>query len=636
MWVLPAVNQPLRRFLLTLVTVGGLLVPQFGLNQTADAADAPLILQAEDLIQQGQTRQANALLLAGLKKPHQARLRPSDHIRAYQLLANIAIENQQYQAGQGYLAKALTLNPSHPQTVTQQAYLWATQANDPYVTPPHPTAAYRAAELFTQAQKLLKTDADKHHWQKQFQVFQQSEAYKKLPATTQVQLSETPIQISNTSDGLLTQLQALVLNPKTPEPVLRNTAYPVMLQQLETKPNHSGYLSLLSHYFGRLHQPSHAIATGLAALQTRESAWPSLQTHLAKQYQAIGDTVNATRMYEAVLQVSPHHEDTLLALGKLSQQQGNMALADSYFDQAIQQNPTILAGMLTRAQQALRQENTRAAAQQFEEVLARSHQKYPGITASALHGLANTWLMDAFYQQPPTLLSPLAVRLMNDRGHDDPLIKNDHLKINWAKENGQHQGLGTKLSSELAANLQHQTLHANPMVAGEAHFMLGNYVAANRLFDEVDGQTVEGYRDLGDRLLALHALNSASILYQRGRAIMAPPAVLADLEVGQALVTQKRQLAQQRIDDGNDAYNASQLSEALKHYHDAQVLFPDWDVVYLRLGDTYLAQKNKHQAHQAYKEATTLNPAYLENKRLAKTIQKLAKYVAKHPRPKAL
>lgn len=603
-----------------------------------DQAFPPSITTAEDYIQRGQTRQANAILQAALKNPSASHLNTASTIRAHQLLAIIDRQNQQFDGAENHLVKALKLNPNSATTVIELASTFAEQANNPYLKQRHQTARYRADELFTQAKGLITTPAEQTLWNTRYTVFTNGKSSNSQLGNQKHAQSIPQQNQANTVDDTISQplfneLSSLIHDSQTSTHTLQSTIYPALLYQLDLNPNHAGYLGLLSEYFARQNQPAQAITYGLAALQQRENAWPAMQTHVAQQYQTIGDTVNAIRFYEAVLQSSPDHEPTLLALAKLSQGQGNQAVADNYFSQAIQQNPTILSGMLIKAQNALRDENTQLAGRQFEQALYLSHPRYPVITAEALHGLTNTLLTDYYYQQPPPALSPLAQQLLQQpqlvakgsHPSQHGLIMMDGLKIQWAKSGG-FQKLADPATSGTAIMVPASLLsHPDPMIRGESLLLAGQLIAANQAFDEADGQTPEGYLALGDRLLALHALNAASIMYQRGSQMVGAPETLTRLSTGQSLITEKRRLADQRLEDGNANYTNKAFDTALKFYRDAAMLYPDWDVPYLRMGDTYLAQKDKLNAYAAYKKAVTINPAYLDGKQFSKTYKKLEK-----------
>lgn len=579
----------------------------------------PLIQQAQGLIQQGNWHSAQALLNTAVGNPYAAGLNTTSTMAAHQLLAHIANNQHDINTARRHLDQALALNPNDIWTITELAYTFAQQSDNDFVSG-HPTANQRAEEYFAQARTLAQQH--NHPLPKNYYLRQAQWAnHRQDDAAARHWLSElenapntavSPVDISN--DHTLAWLRLTLQSPRTTPSQLTQQVYPLLLHTVDLHPKQPESLDLLARYFARNNQPGKALEYALLAQQQSDTPNPENLFFLAQQYQRIGDSVNALRAYEQVVAIAPHHEPTLIALGELSIGSGNIAGSQAYYQTAIAQNPTILENLLNEAHTALRQENTHAAHQQYLKIIQLSN-RYPTMQAQALHGLANTVVMDAYYQQGTQPIPAEVRRLYQQQAHQAPLLTNDAIKLDWLAQGG-----GPPQGPILAA-LQQQAHHPSPIIAGEAQYLLRQYPTANDTLDAADGETARGYLALGDRLLALHALTAASVMYQRGYELEPLP----ELAEGQTIIQDKRHLAEQRVEEGNRAYQNSQYQQAINHYSDARTLYPDWDVAYLRLGDAYTAAKQPNQAFVAYRTAVQLNPAYLSGKRFAKAYQKLEK-----------
>ncbi|MFN8614837.1 MAG: hypothetical protein U0003_02860 [Vampirovibrionales bacterium] len=238
----------------------------------------------------------------------------------------------------------------------------------------------------------------------------------------------------------------------------------------------------------------------------------------------------------------------------------------------------------------------------------------------ALHAAANAMTLDAFYGRPPLQLPALVANAFQQAvGSTNPLVRLDGLKY----QNARAGRPPSQMAETLASALQPLTEVPDPLVSGEALFLLKQYPMANRRLDGVDGITPQGYLEAGDRLLAIQALTAAQACYQRGYAMEPLPA----LNQGLKRIQEKRRLAEQRINQGNAAYDVKNYPEALTFYGQAQMLYPDWDLPWIRVGDTQFALKQQAAALTAYEQAVKLNPDYLQGRPFKKRYDSLHKKV---------
>ena len=103
------------------------------------------------------------------------------------------------------------------------------------------------------------------------------------------------------------------------------------------------------------------------------------------------------------------------------------------------------------------------------------------------------------------------------------------------------------ISPTLHTWLSQRTLAPDDLIAGQALFLLGEYDQAFARFEALDGQTATGYLAIGDRLLALQALNAANTMYARGEEL----ARLPMLRDGRTRIRERKALASQRVKEGN-------------------------------------------------------------------------------------
>lgn len=549
------------------------------------------------------------------------RLTDVEKIHTLQQLAVIDRSLSQYEQAITQLEAALKLNPNNATTVAEIADTLHAQAHDPFH--PKPELARRAHEMMLNAERLDKNNPT-------VLLRQGDQLLRVGKAGEASQFFETVLnQPHRTEYPLSLYTRLLMANLKqnehqgSPSYRTRGTnalqSGTALLQFIDSHPDHPDFLLLMARWMSQQHRPKEALEYALQSEQHDDRVMLDRLSFIAHQYQQLGDNAQAIRFYETLIQEAPNHLPTLIALGKLGLNTGDDHLISTYYHRAIQLKPELLEHDLQQAQQAFRQENTALAESLFVKVLDLSCGLASEIYTRATHGLVNTLFLESYYQQPvsapPSLIT--ALQKGNQTGYIDPFIQLDSLKMSVAV----HQ----QAQPSDRAVLEQFINQPNPMVRGQALFLLRRFSEANHAFDEVDGQTAQGYLEAGDQLLALQALTAATTVYQRGYELEPLPGLRDAL----TMIQQKRRLAEERLQEGNIAFASKQYEQAKSQYLDAQKIYPDWDVPYLRLGDTHDKLKERESAYYAYTQALAINNAYLSGKPFAKRYAKLKRYTEK-------
>jgi tetratricopeptide (TPR) repeat protein len=602
--------------------------------------DVDPLIEAKQLVAEGKTRQAKAILEALLAQKQVSGTRA---IETRMTLGSIARDNGQPAEARRQLELALRLNPNDPKVLAELGYLFTLASVDDY----HPNGSTnssmdaKADEFFVNAERInakhpwvLLRRADQARlnleaahqpveaaiWQRLDAQYQAAEnagapAEDSAPGRLAVWIALAPLQHQRYDDAI---------GP--------------ILYELDKAPNHAGYRLLLARWYTAQQQTTPALQQALLAVEASETVQPATLTLVAQLYERLGDTTNARQFYERVLQESPNHTPTLIALGDLLVAQNQSGPNQSqeglaYLRQAMTNEPERLEQRLALALNAIRDEHTTEGLRRLAPILQLSEganaslEVFGSIHTRALHAAANAITLDAFYGKPP-VNTPTAVAqaLLAAANSPAPLIKLDNLKFANARAGRSPLTMGNELKGPLEqVLLVSNAFAADALASGEALFLLQQYPQANRVLDGVEGNTAQDYLDNGDRLLAIQAMTAATVQYQRGLALSPLPA----LSQGLKKVQEKRRLAEQRIVQGNGAYDGKQFASALEQYADAKKLYPDWDLPWIRLGDTHFALKQYPPALEAYEQALRINPSYLAGPAFKKRLDNLRKKAAR-------
>lgn len=556
---------------------------------------------AQEKLDNGQPFQARQLYQTLLNKRPLTR---DEKIHTYQQLAVIFRDTEDYQGAQDMLDKALKLNPNNASTVAEIADTLHAEALNEFH--PRPELLRRAEEMMTNAQRLAPNNPTV--------VLRMGDmALRNKNPQQASQLFEDSL---NSPIGhefpLSTYSKLLMAELSTPSGQNQNGL--ALLQALDTHPEHPDFLLLMARWMSQQHRPKDALEYALLSEKHDDRVLLERLKLIAQQYEQLGDTHHAISFYEQIARSAPEHLSTLTALGELGLKTGNNQLVQTYYHRAIRLQPSLLEVDLQRAGSAFRRENLALAQQEYTKVLQLSDGLAPDIQARAAHGLANTLFLAGYYRQP--VHPPAELRALLRQSHD-PALQLDLVKVSIANF---HQA-----QTEERHVLEFLTQQPNPLISGQAYFLLRQYPQANQQFDAVDGHTAQGYLEAGDQLLALQALTAATTLYQRGYEIERLPELAAGLQ----MIRDKRRLAEERLEAGNRAFSDKDYTKAKAQYLDAQKIYPDWEVPYLRLGDTHDKLKEYESAYYAYTQALQFNDAYLSGKPFAKRYEKLKRITEK-------
>jgi tetratricopeptide (TPR) repeat protein len=335
---------------------------------------------------------------------------------------------------------------------------------------------------------------------------------------------------------------------------------------------------------------------------------------LAQQHEKLGDAPKALEYYNRVMTFSPDHVPTLMRVADLMDSLGQPQQSMSFYKKAMSLEPALLAQLIDQARTALRKEKTEEALRLWRRVLSLK----PG-DDEALHALASAHYVNYFYKQskPDVLQSDIALFEREADNALSPLLKVDRLKLEIAVQNGLNETVRQQLNV-LAAE-------QDALASGEALFLLGQYLKAQDRLDAADGETGQDYLNIADRLLLDQELVSSAALYQRGYQLERLPA----LKEGMDRIKAKRDLAEKRIQEGNVLVSEKKPAEAVTKYQEASQIYREWDIPYMRLGDTYERLNKDREAFEAYREAVQLTPSLLDSKGFSKKYEKLNKKFSK-------
>lgn len=556
---------------------------------------------AQKKLDNGHPFQARQLYLTLLKKRP---LTQDEKIHTYHQLAVIYRNTEDYQSAQEILEKALKQNPNLAATVAEMADTLHAEALNPYH--PRPELLNRAKDMMTNAQRLDPNDPT-------VLLRLGDQALRSNHPENAQQLFEDILTSPMGQEFPLSLYGKLILAELSAHPGSSQSGT-ALLQAIDSHPEHPDFLLLMAEWMSQQHRPKDALEYALLSEKHDDRVVMDRLKLIAQQYEQLGDTQHAIAFYEQIVNQAPEHIPTLSALGKLGLKTGNDRLVHTYYHRAIQLKPELLEADLTRAHNAFRDENLSLAQQQYLKVFNLSDGLNPDVQIRATHGLANTLFLAGYYKQPAQPPNTFRTYLTQSK---DPALQLDLVKLSIAT-------FHTAQTPEKHV-LEYLSQQGNPLIRGQALFLLRRYSEANQAFDAIDGHTAQGYLEAGDQLLALQALTAATTLYQRGYEISPLP----ELAQGLQMIQDKRRLAEERIEAGNLAFSNKEYETAKAQYLDAQHIYPDWEVPYLRLGDAHDKLKEYESAYYAYHQALQLNNVYMGGKRFAKRYNKLKRITEK-------
>jgi tetratricopeptide (TPR) repeat protein len=301
----------------------------------------------------------------------------------------------------------------------------------------------------------------------------------------------------------------------------------------------------------------------------------------AIQFHQRGQLAQAEQIYRQILDLDPHHSDSLHLLGVLAHQVGRNDVAVELIRKAIaiDKRPAAYHSNLGTALQALGRWDEAAASYQ------RALDRNPDM-AEAHMNLGAVFEAQGKHQEAETRFrQALALR---------PDLAEAHVNLGNIL---QAQG---KL--EEAATSHERALALKPDFA-EASFNLGNTrLAQGKLNEAIERyqkalvlkpELAEVHANLGNALLAQQKPEEAVACYERALAL-------------------KPDYAEACYNLGNARQAQDKLNEAVACYQRALALKPQLPEAHYNLGNTRQAQDNLEEAAACYNRALALRPAYAE------------------------
>ncbi len=584
--------------LLTSLVSSSLLLS--GAQPVRFTAPSPILLEADRLLKTGRGNHAKAVYEAYLKSHPQ-------EVTAFLGLAQIAQRYTDYPQARVYLENALTTDPENVEVIATLARLYHLWSTNPFG--PQEKYTDRANEYFVQGEALNLDHPLLIAYRGEWYLDQNDLVSAQRNLQRAIRLNPKCVPAFQGLTRYYLQVKDL--------PRAKETA----LHAIELDPDNSRSHFLVAQLLAYAEHPDKAIQYALKSEQLDFGRNPERNLFLAKQFEKLGNTTQALEYYTEVAKDAPQHNQTLLRMAELHEQNGDEKQSKHFYKKAIANDPSILTHMMDNAQQHLRTENTKPACRLFFKTLMLSDD--PTIQEDALQGLASAVYLDAYYRQTDSSLLEHVLKALEPQVHKKAQLQLAFLKARIAKAGFVPSGLKNELTLLSQAN--------DPLVSGEALFLLGDYTKANEQLDRLDGETARGYLRLGDRLLILQALIPATAMYQRGFQLSPLP----EIKQGLQRIEAKRQLADRRIAEGNNHFNKKEYLEALRPYGDAKKIVPGWETPLLRLADTYEQLKQKASAFYAYQQAIQINPTLLDSKGFTKKYKKLEKKTRKLEAKKA-
>lgn len=571
--------------------------------------DDPILLRGQALYKEGHGKPAHAIFEAYLQShPHS--------VDARIWLARLARRNFDFPRAKAYLEAALALNPNRSDAVAELAYLYYQWS----VTPVGEPALYmaKAGEQFRQSQALGPENPWVLTYLAEYQLAQEDRISAEHNLRKVIQQYPT----------FIPAYQGLIRFYIAAGDVSRAKDTALYAVELDAENALSHFL--IAQLMAKANQPAEAVRYARRSEQLDFGRLPERDAFLAQELERLGELKDAAMYYERLVGYADTYSAGWLKLGeiyeRLSAEDPSLeARSLSAYRKALSLDPGIMTSLVQTAREALRAERPAAALPQWRKVLTLSQDVNTQEQAIGALASLHYWTVQNGGTRP-------ANEIRSDLGRwdyfapENPSAKllMDRIKLeaSLAKAEGQVNPLNTDHISRLNILGMNEP---DPSVAGEAHFLLGQYGQAREHFSLVDGLSAEQYTALADRLLLERALVFATVFYQRAYELSPH----ASLEVGINKIKQKKASAEQALQEGNRLFAAEQYAEATASYRQATELYPEWETAYLRLADTLQAERKWPEAYTAFEKATALNPGLLDSEGFNKNLAKVRKKAGK-------
>lgn len=391
-----------------------------------------------------------------------------------------------------------------------------------------------------------------------------------------------------------------------------------ILHAMELDPRDSENYLITAELLAMAEHPAEAITYAQKSESLDFGKLPMRDALLAEQYEKLGELEKSVQYYQRVLALDPNQGESWQHLGRIYKAMNQPDKSAQAFQKAIQMDPGVLNDQILQARQLLRTDNPASALPSLRQLLAMdaNNAEAKGAIAGVHYAQALNHNDDAIQRtQDMALVSKASANAATPGSAEAVLPVLDGLKLQIAA-NG-------SLNDAIKQQLQGLTSQSDPLVSGEAWYLLGDYHKAQEALEVIDGRSLDEYQLYGDRLFLMRAFNQARTFYQRALELQPDSDTEKSLKQVINRIAMREGLAKQAVDQGNTLYDQKRLEEAALQYQEAIRQFPQSEGAYLRLGDTNERLKRKAEAYTAYEKAVQLNPSLLDSKGFGKKFTKL-------------
>lgn len=576
----------------------GLLV----ITNASSAFADPILDKAQDFLRSGRADAATAIYTAYLQSHPKS-------LAAELALAQIAIRRFEYPKARTILEAALAQHPESAVTAANLGRLFQLWSNSP------------AGKVADNSRNYLAL-AQEH--------FRQAIALGPNNALVLTYVAEWQLQQDDLISAEKGLDKAIQINPRCVEAFqgltrfymkARDTrrAKDAVLHAMDLDATDPMNYFLTAQLLAASDHPAEAVKYADKSEQLDFGRLPERDYLLATQYEKLGESQKAIQYYTNLTVYTPREAQVWLKLGDLYDTLNQSKKSTDAYRHALALKPDIMTDMLQQARNNTRAERIEVALSQWRRLLALGSVK-PELGNEALDAIAGLYYLQWFYhpdQTPNNIGRDLA--LFDEVAATGPLppsVHLDRLKMRIALHGIISDADRQALSQLTSAN--------EPEIAGEAAFLLDNFGKTTENLEAVDGLSVEEYTRLADRLLLDQELVFSKVFYERAYQLEPSPS----LEAAMKRIQAKQNLAEQRVTEGNLAFNAKDYKGAIDKYLEATRIYRQWDNAYLRLGDTYQHLHRWADAKKAYDTAIGLTPSLMDSQGFAKNYNKLRKKVA--------
>lgn len=601
-----------------------LLGQGYVLQNTADTYPFPpthlteIDQQLPELLTDGEGKQAESLLKwVAIQYPN--------NWQAVVGLAYIAQKRGNFIAASKLLAHANRISPKNASILGAIGYCYTLWSQQPKAgtNPPPPDAKEQAKRALTAAGTLNPTDATILTYQAMYALQLEQD---KVTAERFLRIA-----LNNEPTNMPALIQAGLLYLQLGQ--VHNAKY-TLLRAYDLDPKNPVVLDAIANLMHQIDRPQEAIDFAKKASLVDFTTAPERLTLLAKQYEKVGDTAQATATYQQLQPLYPQNATIALRLALLSEQQApNSPQTRTAFEKAVTLQPTLLTDWVTQAHTLLMEEQFDSAKTLLYRVLKLNPRQEEALQdLTTLHyrkilrstavspkelTILQTLLQEAQSNHSVTF-KPETTLLQQTIG-DTNLLALAQLKTEIIANNGI---LSTTLQQQLKL-LRTQVTNA-PWVQAEIDFLLGEVTTSQqRLLQSAAALNMLSSNRLAllaDRWLLMGYYQGAYQLYQLASAKNPSPALVQRLQQTEQLATQASKAiarATEVLDSLSNKKNRQAtllganpaMVEAKTLLQQALLTTPTDARLYWSLGCLFEAEHQWSWAYQYKQQAYTVNPS---------------------------